>query len=251
MLTDEHFARLKSFKVNAFGERLREMIADGSISKKTVEETIEELIAAEESARYSRKVSKLNASARFAQPSACMEDILYLPGRSLDKDFLRRLAAGAYLGDHDHVAIISETGCGKSFVAQALGNAACRQQRSVRYVRHPDLCRELNMARKAGNYYETVLAFEKVDLLIIDDFFTEPVAEVNVTDTFEIVESRVDKGSLIVASLIEPEQWHARIKTKTMADSIIDRIVHRCIFIDLAGPNMREHLAKQKAEPTK
>jgi DNA replication protein DnaC len=244
MLTEEHFAKLKSFKVNAMGERLKEMVSTGEMQKMTSEEVIAELIEAEETAKHNRKVSRLNAQARFAQPAACMEDIVYLPGRSLDKDCMVRLAACGFVGEHDHVVIISETGCGKSFVAQALGNAACRRQRSVRYVRHPDLCRELNIARKSGNYYDAIQAFEKVDLLIIDDFFTEPVPEANVTDTFEIIESRVDRGSLIIASLIEPDQWHVRIKTKTMADSIIDRIVHRSMFIDLSGPNMREHLAK-------
>jgi len=247
MLTDEHFAKLKSFRITAFGSRLREMVADGSLSQMTTEEVIAELICAEEEAKYSRKVLKLHGAARFAQPTACMEDVIYLPDRSLDKDYMQRLAHLNFLEEHDHIIIVSETGCGKSFIAQALGNAACRALKTVRYIRHPDLCRELNIARKANTYYEVIKAFEKVDLLIIDDFFTEPVPEANVTDTFEIVESRVDRGSLIVASLIEPDQWHMRIKTKTLADSIIDRIVHRSLFIDLTGPNMREHLAKMRA----
>jgi DNA replication protein DnaC len=246
MLTEEHFAKLKRFRVNAMGERLREMIETGEMQELTAEEIIVDIIAAEEIAKGNRKVAKLNAQACFAQPAACMEDIIYLPDRTLAKGYLQRLANCTFVGEHDHVVIISETGCGKSFIAQALGNAACRQQRSVRYVRHPDLCRELNIARKTGNYYDAIASFEKVDLLIIDDFFTEPIPEANVTDTFEIIESRVDRGSLIIASLIEPDQWHVRIKTKTMADSIIDRIVHRSMFIDLLGPNMREYLAKKR-----
>jgi DNA replication protein DnaC len=149
--------------------------------------------------------------------------VVYLPERSLDRGYVERLSSCRFLVDHDHIVVISETGGGKSYFIQALGNAACRQMRSVRYVRHPDLCKELNIARKNGSYYNLMEDFIKCDLLVIDDFFTSPVSEINVVDTFEIIEARVDKGSMIIASLIEPEQWHLRIKTETLADSLVDR----------------------------
>jgi len=249
MVSDERIAKLITFRIRAFAERLRELQEDGTIDAMSVTEVIEELIDAEALARVNRKIAKLNRLARFSAPEACMEDIIYLPQRKLDKERMGRLAAGRYLDEHDHIVVISKTGCGKSYVVQALGNAACRQGRTVRYIRHNDLCRELNTARVNGDYYDVLDAFVAVELLIIDDFFVEAASDANVTDIFEIIQAREEKGSLILASQAEPEQWHLQIKTKIKADAIIDRIVHRCKYIDLEDFNMRKYLAEQKRVP--
>ena len=246
VLAEEHFSRLTKLRVNAMAEHLRMLTKNNRLKKMTIDECIIEMIEAEEEARASRKIARLNTKACFSLKSACVEDIIYLPERKLDRGYIERLATGRFIDDHDHIVIISETGSGKSFLTHAFGNAACRQMRSVRYVRHPDLCKELNIARKGGTYYELMDSFIEVDLLLLDDFFTSSITEANVIDTFEIIEARVDKGSMVIASLIEPNQWHLRIKTETLADSIVDRIVHRSHYIDLVGPNMREYLANQK-----
>ncbi len=247
-LAEEHVTRLTKLRVRAMGEHLNALMETNRISELTTDECIIELIEAEEEARAARKIAKLNTKAKFSLGKACMEDIIYLPERKLDRGYIERLSTGSFIETHDHIVIISETGSGKSYLTQAFGNAACRQMKSVRYVRHPDLCKELNIARKSGGYYELMDSFINVDLLLLDDFFTSSITEANVIDTFEIIEARVDKGSMIIASLIEPNQWHLRIKTETLADSIVDRIVHRSHYIDLVGPNMREYLAKQKKE---
>jgi DNA replication protein DnaC len=250
-LTDEHFEKLTTFRVRAMSDRLRELLADDTCKDMTVSECMIELIDAEDLARTNRKISKLNSKAKFAVPGACIEEIIYLPERKLDKGYVNRLASGQYIDDHDHVVIISECGCGKSYIAQALGNAACRQKRTVRYIRHQDLCKELNIAKKCGTYYEIMDSFISADLLLLDDFFTVQVSEANVIDTFEIIEARVEKGSMIISSIVEPDQWHLCIKTDRLADSIIDRIVHRTHFLDISGPNMREYLAKQRMDKEK
>jgi DNA replication protein DnaC len=250
MLTEEHFEALaKRLKIKTFSDKLHEMCVD---SKAYVDMTFEErmviLIEAEIEHRNNTYVNKMNKAARFANPKACLEDIIYLSDRSLDKDYLVRLADGDYINEHDHIVVICESGLGKSFIVQALGNAACRQMRSVRYVRHADLCAELNVARTVAPeaYYGAMRKFEDVELLVLDDFFTTPVSEQNIIDTFEIIEARVDRGSMVIASIIEPEEWHLRIPTKTMADSLLDRITHRSRYIDIKGPNMRGYLAEQK-----
>ena len=254
MLTDEHFETLaKRFKIKTFAAKLREICEGDGYADHTFEEKMAVLIDTELAERNSKRINKLNKQARFACPGACMEDVIYLPGRSLDKDYLNRIARGRYIDDHDHLVLISESGLGKSYVAQALGNAACRQMRSVRYVRHADMCMELNLARTGGSvaYYKAMRELEGVSVLIIDDFFTAPVSEQNIIDTFEIVESRVDKGSMIIASIIEPEEWHLRIPTKTIADSLVGRLIHRATYLDIKGPNMRSYLAEQKREKAK
>ena len=250
MLTEEHFQTLaKRLKIKTFSDKLSEMCNDQKVyADKTFEEKMVILIDAEVEHRNNTYVGKMNKAARFANPAACIEDIIYLPNRSLDKDYLVRLAGGTYIAEHDHIVVICESGLGKSFVVQALGNAACRQMHSVRYVRHANLCAELNVARtvSAEAYYKAMGMFQAVDLLILDDFFTTPVSDQNIIDTFEIIEARVDKGSMVIASIIEPEEWHLRIPTKTVADSLLGRIIHRSCYIDIKGPNMRGYLAEQK-----
>jgi DNA replication protein DnaC len=254
MLTDEHFDTLaKRFKIKTFATKLKEICEDSAYARLTFEERMVILIETELAERDSKRISKLNKQARFAHTSACIEDVIYLPERSIDKDYLCRIAKGRYIADNDHLVLISESGLGKSYIAQALGNAACRQMHSVRYVRHADMCMELDIARINGtvSYSKAMLDFEKVEVLIVDDFFTAPISEQNAFDTFEIIEARVDKGSMIIASIIEPNEWHLRIPTKTTADSLLDRLIHRATYIDIKGPNMRKYLAEQKREKEK
>lgn len=161
---------------------------------------------------------------------------------------MARLAGCAWVDAMENLVIISETGGGKSYLAQALGVAACRRQHSVRYVRLNDMCRELTVARSEGELYPAIDRFAKVDLLIIDDLFTTPVEDGrNIVDLFEILEAREGRGSTMIASQLEPDQWYLRINEDLCADSILNRIVEHARFVDIKGPNMRDWLAKQKA----
>jgi len=107
---------------------------------------------------------------------------------------------------------------------------------------------QLSIARTDGvvAYSKAMEGFISPDLLIVDDFFTTPMSKQSIVDVFEIIESRVDKGSMILASIIDPEEWHLRITTKTVADSLLGRIVHRAKFIDITGPDMRKHFADER-----
>ena len=171
MLTEEDFAKFTAFRVRAMGQRLREMCEDESYDSWTFEEKVKEMIDAEDAARQSRKVAKLVREARFKEPAACVEDIIYMPERKLSRDRVARLAECSWVENDEVLVAISKTGCGKSFVAQALGNAACRRLLPTRYVRLADLCAELNRARlaKGGAYFQLMDRFKSVKLLIIDD----------------------------------------------------------------------------------
>lgn len=131
-------------------------------------------------------------TARFKDPSACVEDVVYLPDRTLAKDRINRLARCEWIGESEVVVVISKTGCGKSFVVQALGNAACRRLIPVRYTRLADICDDLNRARAAkdGSYFEKMDAYKSVALLLVDDFMTTPISTQNSVDLFEIMEAR-------------------------------------------------------------
>ena len=208
MLTDEHFELFKQFRVKAMGDKLREMIDDESYDAFTFEEKIEMLIDAEAAARRERKIAKLVKDARFKDPSACVEDVVYLPDRTLAKDRVNRLAQCAWVEESEVVVVISKTGCGKSFVVQALGNAACRKLIPVRSTRLADICDDLNRARAAqdGSYFEKMDAYKSVALLLVDDFMTTPISTQNSVDLFEIMEAREGRCATVIASQLEPNE---------------------------------------------
>lgn len=232
------------------GEMLRKIVEDAAYDSMSFEEKIELMLDAEIDARNSRKISKLIKEAHFKLPSACIEDIIYLPERTLNKDRMTRLAECAWIEESHVVVILSKTGCGKSFITQAIGNAACRKLIPTRYVRLADLCEELNRARISnnGSYYEKLDAFKTIPLLIIDDFMTTPITTQNAVDLFEIMEAREHRCATLIASQLEPNEWYLRIEGELMADSILNRIATGAMFIEIDGPNMREYMADIKKE---
>jgi DNA replication protein DnaC len=250
MLTEEHFALFTKYKVRAMGDKLREIVEDSACDSMTFEEKMEAMLDAEADARYTRKVERLSKTAGFKQRGACVEDIVYVEGRSLNRDRIARFAKCDWVGEHDNVVIISKTGGGKSYVAQALGNAACRKEHSVIYRRLADLIRDLDIARVNGEFYVEMDKIANVELLILDDFFTTPVSERGIIDLFETLEAREGCGSTIFASQIDPAEWYLRIDAEVIADSILNRITKRARFIDIEGPNMREYMEeRRKSKP--
>lgn len=249
MLSEEDFDLFRQFRVKAMGDRLREMVDDPSCDEMTFEERMKVLLDAEASARRDRKVAKLVREARFKLPSACVEDVLYLQGRKLSKDRVLRWAECSWVEDCEVMVIISKTGCGKSYLSQALGNAACRRLIPTRYVRLSDMFDELDRARVIGDgsYYQRMDALKSVQLLILDDFMTTPIATQSAVELFEVMESREGRKATIVASQLEPNEWYLRIEGELMADSILNRIATGARYVDLDGPNMREYMAGQRA----
>lgn len=250
MLTEEHFDLFRQFRIKAMGDKLREMINDAVYDTYTFEEKLEIMLDAEAAARHSRKIEKLIREARYKDPSACIENILYLPERTLEKDRIVRLAECRWIEECGVVIVLSKTGCGKSYLVQALGNAACRKLIPTRYIRLADLFDDIERARFAedGSYYLKMDAYKTVPLLILDDFMTIPMSTENAITLFEIMEAREHRCATIIASQLEPEQWYLRITGELMADSILNRIATGATYIDLDGPNMREYFAKQKKQ---
>ncbi len=248
MLTEEHFELFKQFRIKAMGDKLREMIDDASYDKFTFEEKVEMLLDAESTARRDRKVAKYVKQAGFKTPSACVEDVVYLSDRTLSKDRIMRYAGCEWVENCEVMVIISKTGCGKSYLCQAFGNAACRKLIEVRYTRLAGICEDLDRARAAadGSYYELMDELKTIPLLIVDDFMTTPITTQNAVDLFEIMEARENLCATLIASQLEPNEWYLRIEGELMADSILNRIATGARYIDLEGPNMREYFAKKK-----
>ena len=236
-------------RAKAMGDRLREMVDDPSCDEMAFEGRVRVLLDAEASARRGRKVAKLVREARFKLPSACVEDVLYLQGRKLSKDRVLRWAECSWVEDCEVMVIISKTGCGKSYLSQALGNAARGRLMPTRCVRLSDMLDELDRARVIGDgsHHQRMDALKSVQLLMLDDFMTTPIATQSAVELLEVTGSREGRKATIVASQLEPNEWHLRIEGELMADSILNRIATGARYVDLDGPNMREYMAGQRA----
>lgn len=194
--------------------------------------------------RKSTKLDKLIRSAGFRYPNACVENIEYHADRKLDKAQILDFSTCRYISEDHHIILKGASGNGKTYIACALGTAACRNFIKVRYVRLPDLLNELAVAHGDGTFEKTMKAYRRIDLLILDEFLLSPVSSEQARELLEIIESRSTKGSVIFCTQFEPEGWYTRIGSEydaTICEAIIDRIIHNSYEVSIEGRvSMRE-----------
>lgn len=175
--------------------------------------------------------------------SACLEDLDTKTARGLDRSALAQVTGLAWIGQHQNVLITGPTGVGKSYLACAIAHAACRADHAVRCYRLPRLVDELTRATAMHSRSSFFRTLAKVDLLVIDDFGLAPLAETTRRDLLEILDDRYDKKSTLITSQLPVEQWHAYLGDPTLADAILDRLVHNAHRLALKGDSMRKRHA--------
>ncbi|MGD9884579.1 MAG: IS21-like element helper ATPase IstB [Reyranella sp.] len=200
------------------------------------------LLDREATERSNRQLTARLRHARLRQ-RATIEDIDWRSPRGLDRTLMQRLIAGDWIDVPHNLIIEGPTGVGKSWLACALGNKACRDNRSVLYQRLPKLFAELALARGDGRHRKLMKRLGKVRLLILDDWGLEAFASEQRRDLLEIVEERYGRGSLLITSQIPVDRWHDIIGEPTIADAILDRIVHNAHHLKLKGDSLRRKLA--------
>ncbi|MCH7659016.1 MAG: ATP-binding protein [Bacteroidetes bacterium] len=207
----------------------------------TTDEFLAYLIEAEYNDRQTRKMNRLIRSARFRY-AAEVEQVHYPVSRGLDKNQLLRLATGNYIQRKESIIITGPTGVGKSYIASALGHQACTDGYKVLYYNASKLFSLLKMSKADGSYLKYINRIEKQDLLILDDFGLHPLDEQNKLALLEIIEDRHGKRSTIITSQIPVKKWHELLDNQTIADAILDRIVHTAHRIELKGESMRKKM---------
>ena len=189
--------------------------------------------------RRQKRFTARAARAKLRQ-AATVEDVNYRAVRGLDRSLFVKLSSCQWIRDHRHVILCGPTGIGKSWLACALGNQACREDFSVLYYRIPRLFAALDLARGDGRYAKLLASLARADLLILDDWGAQVMAPDHRRDLMEIVEDRYDRGSLLITSQVPVKRWHEIIGDPTLADAILDRIVHAAYRIDLDGETLRK-----------
>ncbi len=223
-------------------QALKEQWSQPAVIDLAFEERFGMLIDAEHLFKENRKMKRLLESAKL-KLSASMEDIDYRTPRGLDKSVMLSLGTCEWIERRQNAIIIGPTGSGKTFLSCALAHKACRKGLSAFYMRTPKLSYALAIARADGSYARTLTRLAKARVLILDDFGLAPLTDPERRDLLEVIEDRHGTSSTIIASQLPVDHWHEMIGDPTIADALLDRLVHNAHRIHLKGESMRKRKA--------
>jgi DNA replication protein DnaC len=246
MLLSPTLEKLRQMKLTGMADGLEEQQRVKTYKELGFEERLGHLVDYEQAMRENRRLTSRLARAKLKQ-QGCIEDINYSHSRGLDRTLIRKLSTCSWIKEHHNLVITGLTGVGKSFIACALAHKACLEGYTSLYYRSPRLFNELETAKADGRYAKVLQAISKVDLLIIDDWGLSKLNPAEERQLLEVMEDRYEIRSTIFASQVPVKEWHALIPNKTIADAILDRVVHNSYRIELNGESLRKEKNKATA----
>jgi DNA replication protein DnaC len=240
MLTTPTLDKLHGLKLPAMAQAWTEQQQHADVQALSFDERFGLLVEAEWLARENKRLARALREAKLKLPHACIEAIDYPARRELDKALIRQLATCRWIAEHQQVLVVGATGTGKTFIACALANQACRRGYRAYYRRASRLFDDLKLARADGTYGRLLGKLARLDVLLIDDWGLAPPQEQERRDLLELLEDRYGTRSTIVTSQLPPGQWHDHIGEPTLADAICDRLLHNAHRLVLKGPSRRQ-----------
>ena len=250
-LTEDDMPMFTKLRMTAFGEAVVGIANDPAFDEWTFSQKIRHALERETQARGERRMLKLLKESRTPNLAACVEDIHYLEGRTLNREVVARLASCRWLDQTTNLVILGTSSVGKSYLAQALVNAACRRDYSAKYFRLDDLANQLAVYDRSDIARMKFLnGLHTCDLLVLDDFLTTPISSETAAELLNILASREGRGSTVVTSQFDPEDWYKSLHDAVIAESILNRIVSNAELVQLDGPNMRRHAAASTGNET-
>jgi DNA replication protein DnaC len=244
-MTQETLEKIKKLRLFGMARAYETSLENDKLLNLSADELINMLVEAEWDDRQNRNIERRLRYARFRYQS-CMESIDYQAQRNLDRGQIMRFAECNFIKNHENIIITGSTGIGKSYIATAIGHQACTLGFKVYYANLGKLFSRLKMGKADGSYLREISKIERQDLLIIDDFGLLPIDAQNRSALMEIVEDRHKKASMIITSQLPVNCWHEVIGEKTIADAILDRIVHDAHRVELRGESLRKTRDRQK-----
>lgn len=239
MLIEQTIEKLYAMKLNGMADALKEQLQQPHYNELTFEERFSLIVDRHWSWRENRKLDRLLKNAKL-KLNACVEDVDYKAPRGIDKSVILRLSGGEWIKHAQNIIITGPTGVGKTYLACAIANNACRTGYSAFYTRAPRLFQEIAIARGDGSYPRLMSKMANVKVLVIDDFCITPMTSPQRQDLLEVLEDRQDLSSVIIATQIPVKDWFEMIGDPTIADAVLDRLVHNAHKIDLKGESMRK-----------
>ncbi|MBO9484244.1 IS21-like element helper ATPase IstB [Salinisphaera sp. G21_0] len=250
MLLNPTLEKLQTLKLSGMYEALNEQLNSPDIEQMSFDERLGLMVDREMTVRDNRRLKTRLKNARLRQ-HACMEDIDFRHPRGLKREQFQQLLGSGWIKDHQNVIITGPTGVGKTWLACALAQKACRDGYTVQYQRLPRLLQDLSLARADGRYLKIMTTVAKTDLLLLDDWGLAPLNESQRRDLLELFEDRHNLKSTLITSQMPVDHWHELIGDPTLADAILDRLIHNAHRVPLKGESLRKKQAKlAKSEPT-
>jgi len=245
MMLEMTLQKLKQMKLFGMAEAIVEQNQSAMYSNLPFEERLGLIIDRECTVRDNRRLVNLLRGARLRYPQACPEEIDFRTPRGLSKDVVVSLIQNGWIAGKQNIIITGPTGSGKTFIACALANSACRNGHSAHYIRLPRLLEDMNIARGDGSYGKHLARLAKYSVLIIDDWGLAKLNDKERRDLLEVLEDRNGISSTIISSQIPTAKWHDIIGDPTIADAVLDRLVHNAHMITMKGESMRKILSKK------
>ena len=239
--------KMKRMRLNGMHRAFKTSIDTAKNEKLTADEMTALLVDSEWDDRHNRSIERGLKNARFRY-KATIEQLDFTLERSIDKNQIYRLADGEFIHRRENILITGSTGTGKSFLASAIGHQACQLGFKVLYTNANRLFAQLKMAKVDGSAIKELAKIEKQDLLILDDFGIQPFDHASRASLLEVIEDRHGKHSTIITSQLPISKWYDVIGEKTVADAILDRLVHNAQRLELKGESLRRKLNKKEAE---
>ena len=239
MLNHPTADKLRELKLTGMLQAWQEQLEMPQSDTLSFEERFALLLDREATERANRRLKSRLKRAKLRQDAA-LEDIDYSADRGLDKNLMLALASCRWIREHHNCLITGPTGSGKSYLACALAQKACREGHTTLYLRVPRLFQELAIAKGDGRYPKLMNAYAKTHLLVLDDWGMAGLTDEQRRDLFEVIEDRYDRGSTLITSQVPLNNWHQVIGDPTLADAILDRLVHNAYKITLKGESMRK-----------
>lgn len=243
MLIQQTCEHLHSLRLTGMLQALEEQLGQPAMAELSFEERLAMLVDREVLYRENRRLDRLLRAAKL-RVGACVEDIDYRHPRGLEKARMASLVALDWVRQSLNLCLTGPTGCGKTWLACAFGNEACRRGFSVRYLRLPRLFEMLRIAHGDGSYSKLMNQLLKTDLLILDDWGIQKISAAQRNDLMEVIEDRHGRRSTLIASQLPIEHWHEYIGEATIADAVLDRLLHGAHRLNLSGDSMRKNKEK-------
>jgi DNA replication protein DnaC len=240
MLMQQTLSQLRNLKLDGMARAFEEQAALTASTSLSFEDRFGMVVERELAWRDTRRLERLMKAARLKVSMACVEDINWRASRSLDRAQVAALAGGDWLRNAQNLLITGATGCGKTWLACALAHQAARSGFSVLYTRAARLFDELQVAHGDGSFTRRLAQLAKLDLIVIDDFAISPVGAPERNDLLEVLDDRVGTRSTLITSQLPVRAWHTYLDDPTLADAILDRVVHSSHKIELKGKSLRD-----------
>jgi DNA replication protein DnaC len=250
MLTQPTIEKLNSMRLTAMARAFADQLQCPDMAHLSFEERFGLIVDYQMTDQENRRMQNRLKNAKL-RLSASIEDLDFKQGRNMDRSTIMSLAGNQWVKSHHNILVTGPTGAGKSYLACALAQKACRDGHTVLYQRMPRLLQDIGVSRHDGRYGKLMNQLISCEVLVLDDLLISPLSREEQKDFLEIVEERYDRKATIVTSQLPVKAWHAAMQDPTLADAILDRLVHNAYKVALEGDSMRRKRSTldQKTEP--